>query len=110
MELVENLEDLGGMEVLEDPGVVDAIERARLEREVEDARLLDPARVRVVPGIEPQRPLGDADGGHSKPLVDARVHLSAAPSPVKDPPARGERSLPAPAKVAPDHPPLHGAP
>src|SRR5256886_10684884 len=75
MELVENLEDLGGMEVLEDPGVVDAIERARLEREVEDARLLDPARVRVVPGIEPQRPLGDVDGGHSKPLVEARVHL-----------------------------------
>src|SRR5438034_4168107 len=54
MELVENLSDLVRMEVLEDTEVVDAIERARLEREVEDARLLDPARARVVPGIEPR--------------------------------------------------------
>src|SRR6059058_5601395 len=108
MELVENLSDLVRMEVLEDTEVVDAIERARLEREVEDARLLDPARARVVPGIEPQRPLGDVDGGHSKPLVEARVHLSAAASRVEDPRARGERSLRVPAKVAPDHAPIHG--
>src|SRR2546422_3062935 len=108
MELVENLSDLVRMKVLEDTEVVDAIERARLEGEVEDARLLDPARARVVPGIEPQRPLGDVDGGHSKPLVEARVHLSAAASRVEDPRARGERSLRVPAKVAPDHAPIHG--
>src|SRR5256712_12074082 len=108
MALVENLVDLVRMEVLEDTGFVDASQRGRLEREVEDARLRDPARVRVVPGIEPQRPLGDVDGGHSKPLVEARVHLSAAASRVEAPRARGERSLRVPAKVTPDHAPIHG--
>src|SRR5439155_250991 len=46
--------------------------------------------------------------GHSKPLVEARVHLSAAASRAEDPRARGERSLRVPAKVAPDHAPIHG--
>src|SRR5205809_5580159 len=78
MELAEDLSDLVRMKVLEDTEVVHTVERARLERQVEDARLLDPTRVRVVTGVEPQRPLGDVDGGHAKPLVEARIHLAAA--------------------------------
>src|SRR5206468_9846397 len=99
MELAEDLSDLVQMKVLEDTEVVHTVERARLERQVEDARLLDPTRARVVTGIEPQRPLGDVDGGHAKPLVEARVHLAAAASRMEEPRARGERPLRVPPQV-----------
>src|SRR5437773_7793831 len=108
MELAEDLSDLVQMKVLEDTEVVHTVERARLERQVEDARLLDPTRARVVTGIEPQRPLGDVDGGHAKPLVEARVHLAAAASRMEEPRARGERPLRVPPQVVPHHPPIHG--
>src|SRR2546426_8438500 len=56
MELAEDLSDLVRMKVFEDAEVVHAVERARFERQVEDARLLDPTGARVVTRIERQRP------------------------------------------------------
>src|SRR3989449_861362 len=108
MELAEDLLDLLPMKMLEHTEVVDSVERPLLERQVEDARLLDPTRARVVTGIEPQRPLGDVDGGHADSLMEASVHLSAAASGVEDARALGERSLYVPAQVAPDQPAIDG--
>src|SRR3989454_5988113 len=78
MELAEDLPDLLPMKMLEHAEVVDAVERPLLERQGGDARLLDPTRARVVTGVEPQRPLGDVDGGHVDSLMEVSVHLSAA--------------------------------
>src|SRR5207247_1859399 len=89
MELAEDLPDLLPMKMLEHAEVVDSVERPLLERQVEDARLLDPTRARVVTGIEPQRPLGDVDGGHVDSLMEVSVHLSAPASGVADARALG---------------------
>ena len=107
MELAEDLSDLVRMKVFEDAEVVHAVERARFERQVEDARLLDPTGARVVTRIERQRPLGDVDGGHAKPFVKARVHLAAAASSVEEPRASGERPLGESPQVVAHHQPIH---
>src|SRR2546430_7230689 len=46
--LAEDLPDLLPMKMLEHAEAVDSVERPLLERQVEDARLLDPTRARVV--------------------------------------------------------------
>ena len=108
MELAEDLTDLLAIEVLEHAEVVDAVEGAGLERQIEYVRLLDAARPRVVPRIETQRPRGDVDGGDVQPPVEVGVHLSAPTSGVEDLGVRGERSLRERSKVEPYHPSIRG--
>src|SRR2546427_10480051 len=69
MELAEDLLDLLPMKMLEHTEVVDSVERPLLERQGEEARLLDPTRARGVTGIEPHRPLGEAHDGEPGALL-----------------------------------------